>query len=263
MSPPNTTSSVTDGAPPSLPNCEFISSAPAVSRLIDILVTQPTSPPSLYVDLEGVNLSRLGSISLFQIYVSPIQQTFILDIHILNHTAFTTPGIINDTATLKTILESPTIPIAFYDVRNDSDALYSHFSISLQCVHDIQLMENAARPAGQRRLLSGLNRCMELDAGLSFTERTGWKTVKENGVRLFVPEKGGSYEVFNRRPLSLELLKYCANDVVYLPTLRSKYWGRLSVIWREEVLEEGRKRVRESQETGYKPNGSHKALGPW
>jgi len=29
------------------------------------------------------------------------------------------------------ILESPDIPKVFFDVRNDSDALYSHFDVSL------------------------------------------------------------------------------------------------------------------------------------
>jgi hypothetical protein len=47
--------------------------------------------------------------------------------------------------TLKMIFESETIQKVFFDVRNDSDALYYHFGISLAGVHDIQVMEFAVR----------------------------------------------------------------------------------------------------------------------
>ncbi|KAH7176406.1 hypothetical protein EDB81DRAFT_751773 [Dactylonectria macrodidyma] len=47
-----------------------------------------------------------------------------------------------DGPTLKSILESPTIPEVFYDVRKDSDALYSHFDIRLRGIkHLPQLRE--------------------------------------------------------------------------------------------------------------------------
>jgi exonuclease 3'-5' domain-containing protein 1 len=36
----------------------------AISDLIDIIADLPTDPPLLYLDLEGVQLSRHGSISI-------------------------------------------------------------------------------------------------------------------------------------------------------------------------------------------------------
>lgn len=40
--------------------------------------------------------------------------------------------------------------------------------------------------------------------------------VKSEGTKLFVPELGGSYEVWNERPLNPVLVEYCANDVQLL-----------------------------------------------
>jgi len=40
---------------------------------------------------------------------------------------------------LKDILESATTPKVFFDIRNDSGALFAHFGIALQGVQDVQL----------------------------------------------------------------------------------------------------------------------------
>lgn len=45
-----------------------------MSVLVDILDEQPTSPPSLYIDLGSVNLSRHSTISILLVYVLPRRQ---------------------------------------------------------------------------------------------------------------------------------------------------------------------------------------------
>jgi exonuclease 3'-5' domain-containing protein 1 len=74
--------------------------------------------------------------------------------------------------TLKGILESDSIPNVFFDIRNDSDALFSHFGISIAAVHDIQLMELATRNFS-KRCISGLSKCIERDISLTISERKG------------------------------------------------------------------------------------------
>src|SRR5689334_19054318 len=120
-----------------------IDSREAVASFIDAISDLPTEVPSLYIDLEGINLCRQGSISLLVIFVQPKNHVYFVDIHKLHDEAFTTTSA--DGTTLKTILESPKIPKVFFDVRNDSDALHHHFGIRLQGIEDVQLMENAAR----------------------------------------------------------------------------------------------------------------------
>ncbi|KAF2497286.1 hypothetical protein BU16DRAFT_526305 [Lophium mytilinum] len=252
-------------ASPPAPSTTLIDSTAGVSNLVDQLLTLPTSPPSLYIDLEGVNLCREGTISLVTLLVQATRapnRVFLIDVQSLGSLAFSTPG--KDGMTLKGILESPDIPKVFFDVRNDSDALYAQFNVSLQGIEDVQLMENASRSFGSRKFLSGLAKCIELDShGLEPQVRQSWRLAKEKGERLFKPANGGSYEVFNARPLSEDIIAYCAGDVQFLPSLRELHWYNLTQPWKVKVDQETKKRVLESQKLDYQPNGRDKALGTW
>lgn len=238
----------------------MVDSKESVSSMVDVLLDQPTSPPCLYIDLEGINLSRQGTISILQIYVQSKQQTYLVDVHLLGAESFSTAGSSN--MTLKSILESAAIPKVFFDVRNDSDALFSHYGIRLAGVQDLQLMELATR-YGRKTYVNGLAKCIEQDAQMTYPERQAWKAAKEKGLKLFAPERGGSYEVFNTRPLAIEIQDYCVQDVEFLPRLRSVYESRLSSSWRNKVQVAVIERVRSSQSSTYQPHGRQKALGPW
>lgn len=117
-----------------------------------------------YIDVEGINLSRHGSVSILQLLVHPRKQTFLLDVHTLGAKAFTKAG--TNGQSMKDILESDSIPKAFFDVRNDSDALFHLFGINLAGVQDIQLMELATRTIS-KRCVNGLSKCMERDCDSS------------------------------------------------------------------------------------------------
>jgi len=54
---------------------DLIDTAAAIASLVATLSDLPVHPPSIYIDLEGVNLSRLGTISILQIFISPTNQT--------------------------------------------------------------------------------------------------------------------------------------------------------------------------------------------
>jgi exonuclease 3'-5' domain-containing protein 1 len=244
---------------------DLIDTATAMSALVDILDSQPTTPPSLYIDLEGVNLSRHGTISILQIYVLPRRQAYLVDIRILGDKAFSTPSSPGPTGrTFKEIPESETVPMVFFDVRNDSDALFSHFQIRLAGVQDLQLMELATRLAtfGPRSLVCGLARCIERHVPLSATEKSAWLATKERGTRLFAPERGGSYQLFNERPLRVEIRRYCVQDVQLLPRLWAYYAGKLTKAWEGRAREASRDRVALSQTPGFNGKGRHMALAP-
>lgn len=249
---------------PSIDNPDFgglIDTATAMSALVDILDNQPTTPPSFYIDLEGVNLSRHGTISILQIYVLPNRKAYLVDIHALGEKAFSTLGSAAG-LTFKDILESETIPKVFFDVRRDSDALFSHFQIRLAGVQDLQLMEFATRTFPRGTHVNGLARCIEHHASLTAAERSAWAATKERGLRLFAPERGGSYQVFNERPLSEEITRYCVQDVHFLPRLWARYHGRLTKAWEEKVRRASRDRVALSQTPGFNGMGKHMALAP-
>lgn len=122
-------------------------------------------------------------------------------------------------------------------------------------------MEVATRPC-RRKHVNGLARCIEQDGSLSPADCKRWRDGKEKGVRLFAPERGGSYAVFNQRPLSKEILQYCIQDVHFMPHLWTYYNGKMTPQWRRRVEIASNERVRLSQSPAYVSHGQHKALAP-
>ena len=238
----------------------IIDSPIALVSFLNDLESQPITPPSLYLDIEGLALSRHGSISIIQLFHLPQNHVFLIDIFVLQEAAFNTPN--QSGTTLRSILESARVPKVFFDVRNDADALYAHFNISLQGVHDIQLLEVATRSRAKDRV-AGLRQCIRYDGGLAAEVRQDWEATKARGQALFCAEYGGSYEVFNTRPMPQDIIDYCAHDVIYLPVLWKFYSQKIGKKWLERVKEETVKRVLVSQAESYEAHGEHKVLSPW
>lgn len=240
-------------------SCDLVDTSAALCGVLDALDGLPTRPPSIYIDLEGENLSRQGTISILQLYVLPTKLTYLIDIHTLGNEAFTCRG--PSGGTLKDILESPDIPKVILDVRNDSDALYHHYKINLAAIQDLQLMELATRTF-PGRLVNELAKCIGQDGHLNAMESRAWQECKDKGVQLFDPKLGGSYTVFNERPLSQEIVHYCIQDVDFLPRLWARYDGRLTPTWRQRVKTASQDRVSQSQSATYVGHGRHKTLAP-
>ena len=237
-----------------------VDSQSSVALLVDALQNLPINPPSLYLDLEGIKLSRNGTISIMQIFVQPTNKVYLLDILVLGEKAFNTPG--QHGTDLRAILQSETIPKAFFDIRNDADALFAHFGVSMEGVVDVQLMEVASRPSS-KRFLAGLGKCIEQDAQLGGEAIKKWKAIKQKGLSLFSPERGGSYEIFNTRPLVEDITAYCAQDVIYLPLLWERYSKNINGAWATKVEEATRARLKMSKDASYDPHSKDKAFSPW
>lgn len=246
---------------------EIINTTKQVSDLVDWLILRHAQPelyePTMYIDLEGVNLCREGSLSIFILLIDtgiPTKRVCLIDVYRLGSLAFNTTGIKGKS--LKDILQNEKIPKVFFDVRNDSDALFAHFGVALQGVEDVQLMESATRKTtGSRKYLNGLAKCIEQGV-LYGRDRTSWKLAKEKGGRLFKPEYGGSHTVFEQRPIPNEIISYCVGDVQYLPQLWSRFRSSTDR-WRDLVNKETKKRVEASQKPEYQPHGKDKTLAPW
>ncbi|KAL2816178.1 ribonuclease H-like domain-containing protein [Aspergillus cavernicola] len=245
----------------------LINTLEALKSLVDWAARQDTwmgnSQPPLYINIEGEQLSQHGKISLMTVLVYPsefLMRPNIVDIHLLGPAAFSTAGKLGKS--LKDILESPQILKVFFDVRNDSDALYAHYGIQLQGVRDIQLMESARRlHTLEQRYLSGLSKYIAKTL-FDKKEIDQWKLCKATGEALWNPRKGGSYIVFNARPLSDDIIKYYVGDVQYLPRLYFKY--RCSTDrWSNLITEASQMRVCASQTADYQPDGPGRALSPW
>ncbi|KAK5046728.1 hypothetical protein LTR84_007489 [Exophiala bonariae] len=242
-----------------------VDSQPALIHLLDSILELPVEPPSLYFDLEGIRLGRLGSISLVSLHVAPHSKTYIVDVNLLCGSAFSTLST-NKEWSLKTVLESQHIPKVFFDVRNDSDALYSHYQISINGVVDLQLLELATRK-GSRNRVAGLAKCIQTDSSVSDDSKRAWRETKEAIGRLYDPKSGGRYEVFNECPLRPDILQYCAYDVELLPSLWEVYSTELLKTgygcWRSMIRHETQERIKLSQSPHYNGQAQSKVYGPW
>ncbi|KAI7264314.1 hypothetical protein KC345_g8857 [Hortaea werneckii] len=230
-----------------------------IVSVLEALTSLESSSNSIFVDMEGVNLSRHGSISLMQIYAPESRHIFIVDIHLLGVQVSDITGPQGNT--LKNKLEGRKITKYLFDARNDADALYALFNIRLAHVIDVQLLELAAR-TGPKHVVRGLAACIEQEQVVTEAATHEWRRIKGEGARIFNPKLGGSYEVFNVRPLPRALLDYCVGDVQYLPALSEIYQSRLDDYWKEQVRVETERRLTQSWKPNYQPKGKKKIFGP-
>lgn len=237
----------------------MIDSPSALKAFIGSLPDLEGPTPCLYIDLEGNNLSRKGTLSLVTILVEPRHTVHLVDVTGLGKLAFHTAG--PDGKTLKHILESQEIVKVFFDIRNDSDALFGLFDIRVKGIEDIQLMELASR-GFQKRHVNGLAKCIERDSNLPFAVRREWRASKERGHKLFDPDLGGGYAVFDERPLSAEIQKYCVQDVIHMPALRELYRAKLCDAWWRKIEAETLARIKLSQGRTFNGQGMHMAKAP-
>ena len=240
---------------------QLVDTEQGVRALIQAIEASSLDHPFLFLDLEGVSLGRHGTISILQILVPPSPTVHLLDVHILGNLVFSTKS--STGTSLKDILESSKYPKVFFDLRNDSDALYAHYKVKLSCVIDVQLLEFGTRPR-PGRLLKGLAKSITEDSWLSGQQIREWQASKELGHDMFDPKKGGSYEVFNHRPLDKAIEDYCARDVLLLPVLLQVYAGRLRGrgILAAAIQSEAEYRVTLSQRADFNGRGQHMAVGP-
>lgn len=237
----------------------MIDSSSVLKAFIDDLPDCKGPEPNLYVDLEGNNLSGKGTLSLITILVEPRHTVHLIDVTGLEKQAFEIPG--SDGRTLKQILESQEMIKVFFDIRNDSDALFGLYDIRVGGIEDVQLMELASR-SFPKRFINGLAKCIERDSTLPYAERREWKAIKEKGHKLFDPNLGGGYAIFDERPLSTEIKKYCVQDVIHMPALRELYRSKLCDEWWRKIETETAARIALSQGRSFNGQGMHMAKGP-
>lgn len=233
----------------------FIDEGYDIPSIIEEIDEQPTSPPSIYIDLEGAKLPGLGTISILQIHVAPEEHTYLIDVHKLGQETFSETGCDNNS--LKDIFESPDIPKVFFDVRNAADALSTNFGIHLAGVQDIQLMALAPNFRGQVPFELSISNSVARDAPISREEKSAWIGVMERAKEMYYPPCGGSYEVFYERPLSITIQKYCHEKVRLLPGLWEHYRDRMNTSGQvkgllEMATREAVERVREFESTTYR-----------
>ena len=244
----------------------------------------PWPTPELYVDAEGISLSRSGELSILIVHVETMSfsHTYLLHVYILRHRTFNTTSS-DGLHSLSSIFQDNRIAKVLFDCRMDSDALFGQYGILLRGVIDLQLMCLASKGGG-RKYLPGLEACLLNDLDISSEERALVSEAKSRGKLLWRPKSGGSMERFNDNPLHDDIVSYCVVDTAYLPRLFETYNGyignQLSLMavddlwgnensgelsdgiysWETRILEESRLRAEKALDPNF-TGGS--AYSPW
>jgi exonuclease 3'-5' domain-containing protein 1 len=238
------------------PSVVTVNDVEGITSMMNGITMVEIHRPSYFLDLEGQDLGRDGTLDILQLYHRNSHTTYLIRIHKLGHDAFDTPG--TETAmTLRGLLENEFIPKVLFDVRNDSDALFGLFGVKLRCVRDLQLMEVAAR-SGNKKRLNGLQACLLNHGPLSGYTKRCFNRVKAWGRR----QMNENPTLFIEEPMSPRAQEYCAQDVQYLPWLYKYYSMYLNETWWQMVLDKSKQRVEDSWRESYAGSGYHKRLSP-
>ena len=191
--------------------------------LPNLHIMKSTIYANIHVDCEGDNLGHKGTLSLLQMTVVPKLHTWVFDITLLKGLVFDTQ--LRSGLSIRKILECAGIIKVFFDVRNDSDAMFTHYGIKLKGVTGLQLMEVANRKVRNQNLW-GLAKCISHEAVASGEvkqdELNDWMTNKRGGKEWIGAHELG-YGVFDIRPLPDRALSYAGQDTKLMPMLYRKY----------------------------------------
>ena len=241
---------------------------------------QKCSRTALAMDAEGNKLGRLGTLSTLQIYPLKGQKVYIIDFTVMGSEALA--ELDGETPSLRAVLEGDRRKVGmldpnhdwtcktdgagqvFFDVRGDANALFYHYGVELAGVYDLQLLDIAVRHSQRKYMprVSGLGACFSQYAVL---DDGTWDTIKDAGLSLFAPEKGGSRDVWDARPLDPALIAYASQDVAQLfelekamtKELRGKKSG-----WDQRIINESAHRVAQSQTDAFVTGAKENAIAP-
>ena len=248
-------------------------------KLFDV----PVTIPELYVDAEGISLSRSGELSILIVHVETeaFSHTYLLHVHVLKHRTFYMHSS-DGCHSLRSIFQDNRIAKVLFDCRMDSDALFGQYGVLLQGVIDLQLVCLATQ-GGNRKYLPGLEACLLNDLEIDSQERALVAQAKARGKLLWRPKSGGTMQRFNDNPLHEDIINYCVVDAAYLPRLFEAYagtgnslslmavdelWGNEDAVqlsdgvysWRSRILKDSRVRAEKALDSGF-IGGS--AYNPW
>ncbi|KAI0838369.1 hypothetical protein F5Y06DRAFT_287129 [Hypoxylon sp. FL0890] len=216
-----------------------VSSPKALVALLDNIHGLPTEPPSLFLDVERIVKANVT----FMCLLIPLKQ-IIMDLTTTNASG----------ESLKSILESESIPKVVFDVRPISRTLFRLHNVSLDGVRDLQLMELASRDAKQsKKYVAGLNKCVEQDVASSNEAKRRWMST----------DKWNEYRTFNATG---HAPRWSMKRVEIFPALWDTYYARLrrpsQAFWLAQSEWEAKTRIAASQYPKFNLDDKGNALGP-
>jgi len=230
------------------------------------------------VDCEGVNMSRVGAVTLLQVAAG--DRAYLFDVQAMGRACFemVSDASVTNGRNLKSVLEDPRVLKLMFDCRVDSDALFHQHGVSLTNVFDVQLADVAARRRNHHAvsLLSGMPKCAgrwlpkgptQAEAALAAQDNSSLSRdssdpnappdaasvarvtehLKRKVKEQYASNLGGDGELWAKRPLAEDVRRYAALDAWLLKEIYSamEHANVLDEDWRARVVKESERRVGE------------------
>lgn len=187
--------------------------------LQSIMEAEKEQQPVIYIDCEGINLSRSGHISTLQLCV-PCQggrelKSFVIDVLLVGDALLGQPE-----SVLRRALESETVLKVIHDGRRDTEALYFQYDVSLRHVFDTQIAGHVLNDT--RELLTRSAACplVEFDLSMeSVVKDPCWMAVVRISKLLSMLHfHSPSFDLMSVDAVIEAILKEMRGSVMYLPT---------------------------------------------
>ena len=171
--------------PPTQPDgYVLVETTEACSALSARIVSTPTS---IALDIEGVDLCREGEVCIIQVHVANEQITYLIDITTMGSAAFTEGG-------LGDVITGETTKVMF-DCRSDADALFHKYGLRLANVIDVQVLycRHRYRKRGHRdRYVKGLKHAFDAFISIPYPwSRSSSRRSKTRAAFSLPPRKAG------------------------------------------------------------------------
>lgn len=153
----------------------FMDTPELMKLFIDRAYSLPAAGNTLYMDLEGVNLGRTGTITIIQVYIDSIKEMYFIDNSFMGDKVFRVFGA-KSGKTFKDILEDQDIKKVIFACGNDISNMYHKHGIMCKGVFDVQIAKG-----GQRSYIY----CVKADGGLSTVEAAAMAAVKAEGLAIY------------------------------------------------------------------------------
>lgn len=170
----------------------------------------------LSFDIEGKKLGRYGEVSIIQI-ATPQRKVYLFDVLALGQSLF-------DAKLLLPILSDPNILKLCYDCRCDSEALYHLYRIQMFGLYDLQIVYTLLFQSKKDPFLKGLHKAMKKIIATCEDINTFETASADLEIKIKTKHEWNP-ELMMQRPISPDILKYCAIDVVHLFEMYRQWWN--------------------------------------
>ncbi|VDI43212.1 exonuclease 3'-5' domain-containing protein 1 [Mytilus galloprovincialis] len=189
---------------------KYIDTKGKFSSAINELNDKIKDGKTIAFDCEGVDLSRFGCVTM--VNIGTRDMVYLIDVLKIGDSVFDDG--------LRSVLENNTIEKLMFDCREDADALFHLHKVNLDGVLDVQLLELSNRIyINGYTILGSLEKCIR-----NFLTDDTLLRLKKLGRETMLM----TTNIWKDRPLSENMLKYAAVDVLALFKLYDQFKNRMT-----------------------------------